>query len=223
MWEPQLEALSRFRVLRFDHPGHGDSPLAATATVEAFAAELLALLDAHGVERASLCGLSLGGAVAMQVATGSPERVDRLVLASTAARFPNAEVYGDRARIVRERGLEPVADTVVDRWFTAPFRDSEPGTVRRYRDMLVSTPPEGYARCCEAVRDFDARPALGDVRAATLVIAGADDPATTPQDCERLARSISGARLIVLGGSAHLANVEQPDAFSQALVSHLAA
>ncbi|HEU5213619.1 MAG TPA: 3-oxoadipate enol-lactonase [Gaiellaceae bacterium] len=221
MWRPQLETLAAFRVLRFDHPGHGGSDLTEAATVAAFAGRLARLLDALGIDRVSLCGLSLGGAVAMHFAAGAPERVERLVLACTAARFPNAEAYGERAAAVRANGMEPIADAIVGRWFTAAFRDAQPATVRRYRDMLVSTLPEGYARGCEAVRDFDARDTLGRVTAPSLVIAGADDPATTPEVCAGLADAIDGARLVVLDGAAHLANVEQPESFARALVSHL--
>jgi 3-oxoadipate enol-lactonase len=221
MWEPQAEALSAFRVLRYDHPGHGGSPL-AEASVTAFAAPVLAVLDELGVDSVSACGLSLGGAVAMRLALDAPGRIDRLVLASTAARFPNAETYAERARTVRENGLEPIADATMGRWFTERFRDAEPGTVRRYRDMLVSTPVEGYARGCEVVSAFDVRGELARIAAPTLVVAGADDPATTPSVGAELAAAIPGAELVVLADDAHLANVGQPEAFSRALVDHLA-
>jgi 3-oxoadipate enol-lactonase len=219
MWEPQLPALERFRVLRYDHPGHGDSALMEVDGVAGLARELVALLDALRIERASFCGLSLGGAVAMQLAVAAPERVERLVLASTAARFRYAEAYGERAELVRREGLEPIADTVVSRWFTPAFRDARPEVVRRYRAMLVATPPEGYARCCEAVRDFDLRRDLPSISAPALVVAGADDPAVPPEDAPR----VPDARTVVLPAAAHLANVEQPGHFSDVLVQHLAA
>jgi 3-oxoadipate enol-lactonase len=219
MWEPQLEALARLRVLRYDHPGHGESPLLDVRGVDGLARDLLALLDALELERVSFCGLSLGGAVGMQMAVAAPERVERLVLACTAARFPNAEAYGERAELVRREGVEPIADAVVARWFTPPFRDAHRDVVRRYRAMLVATPPEGYARCCEAVRDFDVRAQLSEIRAPTLVVAGADDPAAPPDVAPR----VPGGRSVVLPDAAHLANVERPDAFSAALVEHLAA
>lgn len=221
MWEPQAEALSAFRVVRYDHPGHGGSPLGG-ASVAAFAGAALALLDSLGVHRFSVCGVSLGGAVGIRIALDVPDRVDRLVLTATAARFPNAETYAERAHAVREAGLEPIADATLGRWFTAGFRDSEPGAVRRYREMLVSTPVEGYARGCEAVSAFDVRAEAARIAAPTLVVAGADDPLTTPAVCEELASAIPGAELVVLADDAHLANVGQPAAFSRALVDHLA-
>jgi 3-oxoadipate enol-lactonase len=223
MWEPQLDTLARFRVLRYDHPGHGGSPIVRNEGVEGLARQLLDLLDELGIERASVCGLSLGGAVAMRVAIAAPERVDRLVLACTAARFRNADAYGERAELVRREGVEPIADTVVGRWFTQGFRDAQKETVRRYRGMLVSTPREGYARCCEAVRDLDARGEVGLIAAPTLVVAGAEDAVTPPGEVEQLAAAIPGAQPTVLPRAAHLANVEQPFAFSSALVGHLSA
>jgi 3-oxoadipate enol-lactonase len=217
MWEPQLPALTdRFRVVRFDHPGHGGSPLLDVRSVDGIAAEVMSLLDTLGLERVSFCGLSLGGAVGMRIAVDRPEALDRLVLCSTSMRFSAPELYDARARAVRESGLEPIADAVLERWFTPGF-----GDVRRYRDMLVSTPREGYARCCEAVRDWDVRGQLGGVRAPTLVIAAADDPSTPPDALAAIAEEIPDARLVVIGDARHFVNVERPDEFNAALGSFL--
>ena len=218
MWDPQLPALAeRFRVLRYDHPGHGRSPLQDVRTVDGLAGGVVRLLDRLGLERVSFCGLSLGGAVAMRLALDVPDRIDRLVLCCTSARFGSPETWDERARLVRGRGVEAVADVVLERWFTPEFAD-----VRRYRAMLVSTPPEGYARCCEAVRDWDARGALGAIRAPTLAVAGAEDPASPPEDLEAIAAEIPEARVVVLERARHLANVERADAFNAALLAHLA-
>jgi 3-oxoadipate enol-lactonase len=214
MWDPQIPALAdRFRVLRYDHPGHG--PLSEDRTVEALAAQLLGLLDGLGFVQVSFCGLSLGGAVGMRVALDAPDRIDRLVLCSTSARFATPEFWDRRAAAVRSGEVDAVADEVLDRWFTPGFPD-----VRRYRDMLVSTPAEGYARCCEAVRDWDVRGALGAVQAPTLAIAGADDPSTPPGELKAIVTEIPGSRLSVLDGR-HLVNVEQADPFNEALLAHL--
>jgi 3-oxoadipate enol-lactonase len=218
MWEPQLPAFAeRFRVLRYDHPGHGGSPLLEASSMERFARELLALLDELGLGCVSFCGLSLGGAVGMQLALNAPERLDRLVLCCTSMRFATPEFWDERIAAVRSGGVEAVADAVLERWFTPEFPD-----VRRYREMLVSTPAEGYARCCEALRDWDARGRLGAVRAPTLAVAGADDPSTPPAQLEAIAGEIEGARLVVLDGARHLANVERAAEFNDALVAHLA-
>ena len=217
MWDPQVVALGeRFRVVRYDHPGHGGSPLLYVRSVEGLAEEVVTLLDGLGLDRVSFCGLSLGGAVGMRLALDAPERIDRLVLCCTAMRFATPDFWEERARIVRESGVEAVADVVLERWFTPEF-----GDVRRYREMLVSTPGEGYARCCDAVRDWDVRGQLASIRTPTLVVAGADDPSTPPDDLEAIAGEIPDARLVVLDRARHLANVERADEFNDALLSFL--
>jgi 3-oxoadipate enol-lactonase len=217
MWEPQLPALTdRFRVVRFDHPGHGGSPLPSVRSVEGIAAEVVALLDELGLERVSFGGLSLGGAVGMRLALDAPDRLDRLVLCATSMRFATPEFWEERVRAVREQGVEAIADVVLERWFTPEF-----GDVRRYRDMLVATPSEGYARCCEALRDWDVRGLLGSVKIPTLVVAGADDPSTPPGDLEAIAAEIPEARLVVIDDARHLVNVERPAEVNEALVAFL--
>jgi 3-oxoadipate enol-lactonase len=217
MWEPQLPALTaRFRVLRYDHPGHGRSPLAEVRGVDDLARGVLAMLDELAMTRVSFCGLSLGGAIGMRIALDAPDRLERLVVAATAARFGDPASYQQRADTVRRQGVAAIADVVLERWFTPEFRD-----VRRYREMLLSIPAEGYARCCEAVRDWDARGTLGAVQAPTLAIAGADDPSTPPADLEAIVDEIPNARLVVLDGARHLANAEHAAAFNDALLAHL--
>ena len=217
MWDPQIPALAdRFRVLRYDHPGHGRSPLSEDHTVAGLAAQLVGLLDDLGFARVSFCGLSLGGAVGMRVALDMPGRIESLVLCSTSARFATPEFWDRRAAAVRSGEVEAIADEVLDRWFTPGFPD-----VRRYRDMLVSTSAEGYARCCEAVRDWDVRGALGAVGAPTLAIAGADDPSTPPDELKAIVAEIPGSNLTILDDSRHFVNVEQADVFNEALLAHL--
>ena len=214
MWELQLPALAtRFRVLRYDQPGHGRSPIPETASISAFARHVLELV---GDERFAFVGLSMGGAIGMQLALEAPERCERLVLCCTAARFATPEFWDQRAAAVRAGGVGAVADVVLDRWFTPAFPD-----VRRYREMLVSTPAEGYARCSEALRDWDARGTLGSIRAPTLAIAGDEDPATPPADLQAIAAEVSRTRVVVLENARHLANVERADDFNSALLSFL--
>jgi 3-oxoadipate enol-lactonase len=223
LWEAQLPALAaRRRVVRVDLPGHGSSPIPAGPTpVQDMAAGVLAILDDLEIERASLCGVSLGGAMAMWLAASAPDRVDRLVLCCTAARFPYPELYRERATMVRSRGLDAVADGVLSRWFTPAFHERAPKTVARYRAMLTATPPEGYALCCEAVSDFDARDRLGSIEAPTLVLAGALDPALPPEHAHALGQGIPGASLTLVAQAAHIPNVEQPDRVTAAIIDHL--
>jgi 3-oxoadipate enol-lactonase len=212
LWDANVPSWSdSFRLLPYDQRGRG--------SVAELGGDLLELLDEHGVERVSVCGLSLGGATAMWVAANAPERVDRLVLACTSARFGEPEPWLERAEIVREQGLEPIADAVVARWFTPAV---PPELVARFRRMLVATPPPAYAACCEALARWDFRDRLAEIDAPTLVIAAAQDPATPPEHAELIARGIPDAKLVVLADAAHLANVEQADEFSRLVTEHLA-
>lgn len=205
MWEPQLPALRDFRVVRVDLPGHGGSPVPQRAFRIADVAEsVVELVDGP----ASYCGLSLGGIVAMCIAANA--EIDRLVVACTKPSFPPAEQWENRAARVRAEGMAAIADAVLARWF---LRDVPAWA----REMLLGCPPEGYARCCEALRDTDLTGDLERIVAPTLVIAGAQDPSVTLDE----ARSVPG-ELVVLEDAAHLASAEQPAAFNDALVAHLA-
>jgi 3-oxoadipate enol-lactonase len=223
MWEPQVPALSEhFGVLRYDHPGHGSARESAPArSVEALARGVLEQLDERGLERVSFCGLSLGGAVGMWLAVHAPERIDRLALACTSARFGLRENWLARAATVRAQGMEAIADAVLLLWFTQRTHREDPALVSAYRAMLVSAEPEGYTACCEALADWDPGDELAAIRAPTLVLAGSEDPATPPAQGEAIARRIPRARMCVLEGAGHLANLEEPEAFNRLLLDHL--
>lgn len=210
LWAPNLPHWGdSIRPLAYDQRGR--------SSVEELGRDLLELLDEHGLERVSVCGLSLGGATAMWVAATAPERVDRLVLACTSARFGEPESWLARAAVVRERGLEPIADGIVARWFT-PAAPAE--LVARFRRMLVATPRDSYAACCEALARWDFRDRLPEIISPTLVISAAEDPATPREHAEVLAQGIPNATLAVLPEAAHLANVQQPEAFSRLVAEH---
>jgi 3-oxoadipate enol-lactonase len=223
MWEPQVPALSeQFAVLRYDHPGHGTSRESPNAnSVEALARGVLEILDERGLERVSFCGLSLGGAVGQWLALHRPARIDSLVLACTSARFGLRENWLARAATVRADGVEAVADAVLQLWFAQHTHRDDPELVRAYRAMMVSAAREGYAGCCEALADWDPGDELATIGAATLVLAGSEDPATPPAQAEAIAGRIAGARMSVLEGAGHLANLEQPEAFNRLLLEHL--
>jgi 3-oxoadipate enol-lactonase len=224
VWDPQVPALAeRARVIRFDHRGHGASPvLPGPYAIADLGRDVLGLLDRLGVARAAYCGLSLGGMVGMWLAANAPERIDRLVLISAAAHPPAASMFTERAAVVRQAGTTgTVADAVVARWFTPAFASEHPDVVARHRAMVAAVPAEGYAGCCEAIAGLDLRSTLPAVRALTLVIAGAEDLAI-PLACGReIASAVPGARLQVLDPAAHLANVEQADAVTKMIADHL--
>lgn len=222
MWDEQTPTLSeRFRLVRYDHRGHGGSPVPpGPYTIEDLGGDVLALLDRLGIERVSFCGLSLGGMVGMWLASEAPGRVERLVLCCTSARFA-PDTFDSRARTVRADGVGAIADAVVERWFTPAFREGRPEVAECARRMLLETPAEGYAGCCEALRDADLSGTLGTISAPTLVVAGADDPAAPPEEAELISDSIPEASLEVIPDAAHLANIEQPEAVTQAILDHL--
>jgi 3-oxoadipate enol-lactonase len=213
MWAPQLPALQGRRVVKIEHPGHGGAPVTDVQTVADLAARVLA---EAGADTFSFVGLSLGGAVGMRLALDAPDRIEKLVLACTAARFGEPDAWHERAATVRERGPAAIADAVLARWFSPGF-----GDVGEYRDMFLSVDPEGYARCCEALARWDVRDELAGIAAPTLVIAASEDPSTPPPVVEAVAAAIPGARLEVVTNAAHLVNVERPAEFNRLLEDHL--
>ena len=221
MWDPQVPGLAeRFRVVTYDTRGHGESPApAGPYTLDDLADDLVALLDEVGAERAHVAGLSLGGMTAMRLAARGPGRLDRLALLCTSAHI-GPGIYGDRARAVRAGGTAPIAPAVVERWFTPEFRAREPETVARMEAMVAGIPAEGYAGCCEAIDVMDLRPDLPRITVPTLVISGAQDPATPPEHQRAIAAGIPGAELLTVGSAAHLANIEQPLQVTGALLAH---
>jgi 3-oxoadipate enol-lactonase len=218
LWDPQVPAFApAFRLLRYDQLGHGRSEVPPRPyTVEQLGRELIALLDELGIGRVSFCGLSLGGAVGMWLGAHAPERLERLVLAGTSAYFGPPQRWLERVTLVQIHGMGPVAESAMARWFTPAFTGFEP-----YLDGHASTPVDGYIACCDALAVWDFRSELIGVSVPTLVLVGAEDPATPPEQAEAIAEGIPGARLQVLRGAAHLLNVEQPEAFNRAVLDHL--
>ena len=223
MWDKQAAALSdRYRVVRYDHRGHGESPVPpGPYELADLGGDALGLLDRLGVERAHVCGASLGGQVAMWLGAHEPDRVASLVLCATSPWFGPPEPWNERAATVRAAGSGAVASTVVLRWFTPVFAERNPSVVERMRSMIASTPREGYAACCEVVGRTDLRPDLAAIRAPTLVVAGAEDPAVSAEMVETLAKGIVGSRLEVLDPAAHLASVERGAEVTRLIQEHV--
>jgi 3-oxoadipate enol-lactonase len=223
MWDPQMPALAeRYRVLRYDSRGHGrsDAP-PGPYTIDMLADDALGLLDTLGIERAHFCGLSKGGMVGQVLGARHGERLISLALCSTACHMPARELWDERIRVATEQGMAALADGVVERWFTEAFRREPSITVDRVRQMIIDTPPHGYAACCAAIRDMDLRELITGIRAPTLVIVGEDDPATPPERAREIQSRIPGAQLEVIPDAAHLVNIEQDVAFDAALASLL--
>ncbi len=221
VWDPQAAALgARFRLLRFEYPGHGGSPAPpGPYSIGDLAGGVLALLDDYQIESVSYCGISLGGMVGIWLAAHAPQRITALGLCCTSAYLDLA--WAERAALVRSRGMGPIADQAAGRWFTAAFQQREPATVAAVVASIRDVDPEGYAGCCDAIGGMDQRAALMSISAPTLVIAGAEDPATPPWHGAVIAAGIAGSWLRVIRGASHLANVSQPGEVTAALLSHL--
>jgi 3-oxoadipate enol-lactonase len=222
LWNPQVEGLaSVFRIVRYDTRGHGSSDAPeGEYTIEMLGRDALAILDAAGVARAHVCGLSLGGLTTMWLGVHASSRVDTLTLASTAARICDAEFWQNRIEQVQICGLQSLAEASMGRWFTDDFRTKHPEVVATHRRMLESCPVEGYASCCAALRDADLRGEIGGIIAPTLVVAGTHDPVTPPSDADAIRARIHNARVTVLD-AAHLSNIEQADAFNSRVLAFI--
>jgi 3-oxoadipate enol-lactonase len=224
MWDDQVPELrERFRLLRYDHRGHGGSSVPpGPYEIEDLARDALALFDRLGIDRFSFCGLSIGGMVGMWLASEVPERVEHLALCCTSALLGPRELWDERIKVASGQGMDALVESVIERWFTPEFFSSNPEKVEKAARMLRETDPEGYAGCCAAIRDMDLRSRLPRITAPTLVIAGAEDPATPPEHGEHIRDSIPGARFDVVKNVSHLANIERPEAVTRMILDHLA-
>jgi 3-oxoadipate enol-lactonase len=224
MWDPQAAALARdFHVLRYDTRGHGQSARGtAPVTLERLGRDVVGLLDALAIPRAHFCGISMGGMIGQWLGIHRPQRLDKLVLANTAARIGTAAGWIARAAQVRAEGMIGVADGAAARWFTPAFVARDRPIVDRLVARLREQDAEGYAACCDALASAELRPAVATISVPTLVIAGADDPVTTVADGEWLAAAIRGAELAVVPAS-HISNVEAQAPFTAHLLRFLAA
>ncbi len=221
MWEPQARALAAdFRIVRYDSRGHGSSPVpAGPYEIADFGADLLRLLDRLDVERASLCGLSLGGMTVLWAAAHAPDRIERLVAMCVTARPSSPQAWFDRADAVRRGGTAAVADLVAERWGYFGRHHSLEALVRA---SLMTTPADGYAASCEAIARMDLWPDLPSITAPTLILAGSEDPAAPVEEAERIRASIPDARAAVIDGAAHLATMDRPVEVTDAIRTHLA-
>jgi 3-oxoadipate enol-lactonase len=222
MWDRQIPALiERFKVVRYDSRGHGKSIVAdGPYSIEQLGADALAIMDALNIDTAHWLGLSKGGMVGQWLLIHAPHRIERAILANTASHMPPPDFWNERIRSVRNAGMESITSSVLDRWFTGDFQTRDPEAVEAVKEMLLTTPAEGYAASCAAIRDLDMREALRTVDKPVMVIVGKHDPATPPDHGQLIADTIPGARLVTLD-TAHLSNIEAAEAFNEAVVSFL--
>jgi 3-oxoadipate enol-lactonase len=223
MWDEVCPALAgRFRVVRYDHRGHGRSPVpSGPYSIADLGEDVLALLDMLAAERASFCGISLGGMIGIWLGAHAADRLERLAICCIQPRLVPSAQWRERAATVRAQGVGAVAEAALERWFTPAFHRDRAATVRRFHRMLLACPAEGYAGGCEAIAGADLRSDLDSIRAPTLVLGGDDDPVAPPRRLRALAEAIGGSRLALVPGARHLPCVEHPELFSRELLAHL--
>ncbi|HTT03912.1 MAG TPA: 3-oxoadipate enol-lactonase [Steroidobacteraceae bacterium] len=217
-WDLALPWLTRrLRVLRMDFTGHGASDVQpGDHSLQSLADDVVAVMDASSISRAAICGLSLGGMVAMSLAQSTPERVSALVCACTSARM-DGKLWAERIATIRSQGLAAVADAALQRYFSPAFAQAHPEITGTIRTALLGMDAEGYAGCAAAIRDMDLIPRLGQIRAPTLVISGQYDVSTPLRGHgEHLLAGIAGAEGCELP-AAHFAALETPEAFANAV------
>jgi 3-oxoadipate enol-lactonase len=222
MWDkviPQLEA--KHRILRYDMRGHGASSIPpAPYTLDQLGRDALLLLDYLHIDRLNFCGLSLGGMVAMWLGIHAPQRVNRLILANTAARIGSHEMWDARIAAVTRDGMQALSVLTLDRWFTPQYREQHGNEMIFIRDMIASTDPKGYLACCGVLREADLRSAIPVIQAPCLVITGKHDPATPPSEGRALIAALPHAKYLELDSS-HLSAWERADEFAGAVIAFL--
>ena len=222
MWDDQAAEFARhFRLIRYDRRGHGKSGTTpGPYSFERFGRDILAILDALKIRTVNWCGLSMGGMDGQWLGANASGRVEKLVLANTNFYYADKAPWADRIKFVREKGLAQLVDANMERWFTKGFRDANPQAIARMKKIFLGSNPEGYVGCVEAIRDMDFRASNPRITKPTLVIVGKHDPATPPAAGEEIARQIKGAKVAALE-AAHISNVEQPKAFTEAVLNFL--
>ncbi|MPR04617.1 3-oxoadipate enol-lactonase [Pseudomonas sp. MAFF 212408] len=227
MWDIQIPAFTEhFRVLRFDTRGHGKSLVTeGPYSIEQLGHDVIALLDALGIQRAHFCGLSMGGLIGQWLGINAGERLHRLVICNSAAKIGTPEVWNPRIETVLRDGaaaMVALRDASIARWFTADFAAANPHQAKQITDMLAATNPQGYAANCAAVRDADFREQLSSIKAPTLVIAGSEDAVTPPAGSHLIQAQVQGAEYAEFY-AAHLSSVQAGAAFSQRVLEFLLA
>lgn len=219
MWDQLAAALApSFTVLRYDTRGHGKSSAPqGSYSFDELTADVVGLLDALDIESTHFLGLSMGGMIGQHLALAAPQRVDKLVIASSTSRIPPeaGPLWDERIALVRAQGCAATVDGTLGRWFTPGFRAARPEVMARIGKLVAATPAAGYIGCAGAIRALDITAQIGAIAAPTLVVVGADDPGTPPAMSEVIAAAIPGARLERIPSASHLCCIEQPEIFNR--------
>lgn len=218
MWQAQIDFFQQdFFVICYDTRGHGASSAPqGPYSIDQLGQDVVNLLDHLNVEKAAFCGISMGGLTGQWLAIHRPERFNQVVVCNTAAKIGQEQAWNDRAALVREQGLQPIASAAASRWFTEPFIQSNATVVNNLQNDLAAGSAEGYASCCEALAKADVREQLKDITVPVLVVAGQQDPVTTVVDGQFMVERIANSQLFEINAS-HISNVELPNEFNQAV------
>ena len=217
MWDPQVEAFKGSHcILNYDMRGHGQSAApAGPYTLEMLADDVLGLMKAVGAERAKFVGLSIGGMIGQTLALKNPGAFEKMVLADTThTQNPDMiKQWDDRIRIARTQGMKALVPTTMERWFTAPFRDKP--EAKKIADIVAATPVEGYVGCGQAIMKLNTTARLKDIKLPVLAITGESDAAAP--GTRYIGEHVPGAKFVSIAQASHIANIEQPEKFNQAL------
>jgi 3-oxoadipate enol-lactonase len=222
MWDEVVAHLSdQVRVIRYDTRGQGRSDLGTGAlTIEQLGRDVIGIMDALDVAHAVFCGLSLGGLTGQWLGAAAPDRIKGLILANTAPSFPPPELWLERARTVRDRGMLDLVGPTIDRWLTQAYRVRRDDRTAEIAQMIADTPAEGYARCCELLAVTNLAPVLPGIQIPVRVICGLHDPSTTPARSAEIVALVPDADLLTLD-AAHISAIEASDAFAQATIQFI--
>lgn len=225
MWDGEIERLKgSYRILAYDTRGHGQSAAPkGPYTLEQLADDLHALLKHLKIDKPHYVGLSMGGMIGQTAALKYPGIFRSMALCDTTSRYPAeaAPMWAERIKVAESKGMEPLVQGTVERWFTESFRKSSKDKVESVATLIRNTPVAGYAGCCAAIPKINLTARLKEIRTPTLVICGENDPGTPPAMAREIQQNIPGAKLVLIPQAAHLANVEQPEAFNRALAEFL--
>lgn len=218
MWDEQIPALSdKYRILRYDRRGHGQSEAKdEQIEIKTLADDVVALAKQLGFAGGHFCGLSIGGMTGQAIGIYHPGAFKSLALCATSSAIPKEmhQTWVDRVATVAANGMEVMGDPTVQRWFTQAWIDANPKRVSEVRAMIVNTSVVGYSRCCEAISRLDYTSQLGGITTPTIIIPGEVDPALPPAMSDTIHENLPGSKLETVKGAAHLCNVQDPEQFN---------
>ncbi|MGH3597390.1 MAG: alpha/beta fold hydrolase [Mycobacterium sp.] len=220
LWSPVARRLAGiYQVIGWDLPGHGASPRPQEAfSIDDLAASVLKVVeDRIGGRPFTYAGVSVAGAVGLQLLLGHPERIVSAALICTAARIGDPDDWQSRAQVVRTEGTGEIMALSIRRWFAPGFFERDPASARALLDTLRRADDDGYARTCEALAEFDARHRLSEIDTPVVAVAGANDIATPPASVRYIASNVTRGRFVEVAHAAHLAPAEQPDRIADVL------